>query len=284
VSQFLESEYRESLGFKVEQDPSLGIPSLDAMRAIYPAAADVSSPRALYGMLVEGMGKYGDYKDVTVIDNGEPMVAIRESSNLVPKAIASGMIAITHELVYVRSGVADKLEEAGKLLGSTVSNYMRIQIAYGYRDLSLQAKRHGEVTQDLINEGFEGSPEDLIEAAHRRSAVPSVAGHPTGGAVDARILYKDEPLDTGNPFWAFGLDAFTHSPFITEQQWKNRQILTETLGHVGFVNFRGEEWHHSFGDKEWAEATGAPNAIYDQLQVNQDLFFDNNGRMIQQAS
>lgn len=284
MSQFPESEYRNSLGYKIEQDPSLGIPSLDLMRELYPDAADITAPRELYGILVNGMGKYAEYKDVQVVDNSEPMVAIKESRYLVPKAIASGMIAITHELVYVRSGVADKLEEAGELLGNTVSKDMSIEVAYGYRDLALQAKRHAEVRQDLINEGFEGSSEELIEAAHRRSAVPSVAGHPTGGAIDARILYKGEPLDTGNPFWAFGLDAFTHSPFITEQQWNNRQILTETLGHVGFVNYGGEEWHHSFGDKEWAEKTGAPNAIYDQLQVNQDLFFDNNGRMIQQAA
>jgi zinc D-Ala-D-Ala dipeptidase len=109
------------------------------------------------------------------------------------------------------------------------------------------------------------SDADLIAATHRIIALPEVAGHPTGGAVDIQILGSGQPIDMGTKIWEFVPDSFTFSPFIDRSAWSNRQLLRRVMTTAGFAPFDGEWWHFSYGDREWAKHYGEQAAIYEQI-------------------
>ncbi|CAN5792512.1 hypothetical protein BH24ACT5_BH24ACT5_22750 [soil metagenome] len=52
---------------------------------------------------------------------------------------------------------------------------------------------------------------------------------------------------------------------LTRFELRNRRLLVEAMGRVGFVNYGHEWWHYSYGDRYWAFTTGAETAIYDGL-------------------
>ncbi|MFA7216639.1 MAG: M15 family metallopeptidase [Candidatus Paceibacterota bacterium] len=39
---------------------------------------------------------------------------------------------------------------------------------------------------------------------------------------------------------------------ITNDQMSNRKVLLDVMKKNGFVNYPGEWWHYSFGDRMWA--------------------------------
>ncbi len=97
-------------------------------------------------------------------------------------------------------------------------------------------------------------------------AVPEIAGHPTGGAVDIQIVKDDMPLDMGTKIWEFTKDPYTFSPFIEQDARDNRLLLRSIMMDVGFAPFDGEWWHFSYGDKEWAAYYKKPSAVYNQIE------------------
>ncbi|RUZ71810.1 hypothetical protein EN943_32520 [Mesorhizobium sp. M7A.F.Ca.US.006.01.1.1] len=115
------------------------------------------------------------------------------------------------------------------------------------------------------------SGEALKEAAHRFSAVPEVAGHPTGGAVDVRIIQSNgQALAMGTELGEDCPDTYVFSPFIKREHWRNRQTLRFCMLRAGFAPFDGEWWHFSFGDREWARYFDKDRAIYSQLSFSMD--------------
>ena len=42
-----------------------------------------------------------------------------------------------------------------------------------------------------------------------------------------------------------------------EEVRKNRRLLYHVMSAAGFVNYDGEWWHYSYGDRQWARQTGA---------------------------
>lgn len=109
----------------------------------------------------------------------------------------------------------------------------------------------------------------LLEHTHQFVALPSVSGHPTGGAVDVTIVYQSKEVDMGGNIADFSSSQLlpTYSPFITPEQAKWRKILHDAMVVEGFAPFYGEWWHYSYGDREWA-------AFYHQLQAIYAPIFD----------
>ena len=96
--------------------------------------------------------------------------------------------------------------------------------------------------------------------------MPEVAGHPTGGAVDIRIIDANgKPLDMGTDIHDFVKNSYVHTPFISKEAWHNRQLLRLCMLTAGFAPYDGEWWHFSYGDREWARYYGKLDAIYDQI-------------------
>ena len=85
----------------------------------------------------------------------------------------------------------------------------------------------------------------------------SLGGHETGGAVDV-ALCDDNGVDFnyGTKFHEYNDSTFTYSSHITKEQRRNRKKLVKLMKKQGFVNFPGEWWHFSYGDRMWAAYKG----------------------------
>lgn len=214
----------------------------------------------VYRLLEEKMLGYEDYIDVPVKAKNEPFVPILSTPNLIANQIGTDMKPYTGTDVYVRRNVLRRLERAAKVLAQ-YDKSLRLEVIYGYRALSIQ-KRLFEKYKKQLSGQYNG--EELMAATHRLVAVPSVAGHPAGAAVDIQIVQEGKPLDFGTNIHEFVADTFTFSPFIGKEAWNNRQLLRYVMLSAGFAPFDGEWWHFSYGDKEWAKYYAKDYALYNQ--------------------
>lgn len=216
---------------------------------------------SMYELLEAKMLGYEDYSTVPVIESEEPLVLIETSELITSYQIDDQMLAITGTTLYARAGVAERLQIASEILADRVKG-CQLQVVYGYRALSIQRQLFEEAKSTMRAE----TEEDLLAATHRLIAVPEVAGHPAGAAVDIQVINEGEVLDFGTKIWEFTTDSYTFSPAISREAWQNRQLLRESMLQAGFAPFDGEWWHFSYGDKEWARYYYRPNAIYGQVE------------------
>lgn len=221
----------------------------------------------VYKNLEMSMLTITDYKDIPVMDNGEPLVPIADTEDLTAKQRGEDMKKYTGDVVYVRQGVLERLGEAAGLLVA-IDGSLSLNVTYGYRAMQVQTKNFKVAKQKFIGQ-YTG--EELDMAAHRLTARPDVAGHPTGGAVDIQITRGGEPIDFGTKMGEFVPDTYTFSPFVSPDAIRNRMLLRTVMMSTGFAPFDGEWWHFSYGDKEWARYCKQPNAIYDQLTFQSSM-------------
>lgn len=219
-----------------------------------------------YNNLEEQMVRYKDLISAFVKDNGESFI------KLDPKIIPNGympamddMEKITSNQPIVRESVFKKLQQAQSKLKLSHSNYT-LFVTYGYRSLEVQTKKFLEQL-NVVARNYFPNPIDLYEEVHRYIAVPTVAGHPTGGAID--IIIKDEStstsLDFGSTQYDYSTkDCYVFTSHISEEAKANRMLLRHVLTEVGFAPFDGEWWHFSYGDREWAHYYSKDFAVYDQ--------------------
>lgn len=215
----------------------------------------------VYRLLEEKMLEYPDYVGVPVNPKDEPLVSIGHNANLKATQTDVSMQTRTDDKVHVRQTVHKKLEQAAKLLAAK-DPALQLEVVGGHRDLTLQ-KQLFEKYKAELSPKYSG--EELVAAVQRLIAVPEVAGHPAGAAVDIQIIKDGKPLDFGTLVYEFVPDTFTFSPFINRKAWANRQLLRRIMMKAGFAPFDGEWWHFSYGDKEWAKYYNEPAAIYEQL-------------------
>jgi zinc D-Ala-D-Ala dipeptidase len=187
------------------------------------------------------------------------------SEPLVPAAAYDPQIfeaAIDGTPVTVRETVARKLAEASGLLRDAGA---RLQIADGHRPAARQERYFAEAWEMMRGRRPELRDEELREVVHALCAVPEVAGHPTGGAVDVVATTPDGGvLDTGSTLADFDdlSRVPTFAPGLTGDQRRNRMLLHDAMVAAGFAPFYGEWWHFSYGDREWAAFYEQPGAIY----------------------
>lgn len=161
----------------------------------------------------------------------------------------------THNII-VRETVYKKLCDADSALKRKAGyETCQIVVTYGYRSPEIQEELYKDKMSQKREEYPLKSELELIEMVHREIAHPSVAGHPTGGAVDVTIYdYKKEKyLDFGTELYDFSSkNIYYDSDDITKAEKKNRKILRSVMCQQEFAPFDGEWWHFCYGDKEWA--------------------------------
>ncbi|WP_327368975.1 M15 family metallopeptidase [Streptomyces sp. NBC_01217] len=164
---------------------------------------------------------------------------------------------------HLREGVLSRLIDARKLLPDGI----RLLFVEGYRPPALQRFYFERYAERLRNDNPGWSSEQVRAAASRFVSPPEIAPHSAGAAVDLTLVTADDKeLDMGTPMDASPEVSkgacYTAACNIGSEARRNRQILTEALTGVGLVNYPTEWWHWSYGDRYWALATGADNAIY----------------------
>ncbi|MGN0062773.1 MAG: M15 family metallopeptidase [Nocardioides sp.] len=186
---------------------------------------------------------------VPLAENGEPLVAL--SASLSP------------DLCPVRLGVAQRLELARQLLPTG----FHLLVREGHRSMESQRAIIARYTAEVCAHHPGVGPAELESLVSRFVAPADVAGHVSGSAVD--VTLRDglgRELDLGCPLDATpeqsGGRCFTDSRDVRGEARRNRRLLGEVLGEVGFVNYPTEWWHWSWGDRYWAITTGAPSALH----------------------
>ena len=210
---------------------------------------------------------FAEIKAIKPSENNEAIVGLKVFA---PKIIAyhknEDMRQYTGDQILVRQTVAQKLAN----LSETLPKNLILKVVFGYRHPDLQ-KRYFETERHKIkqvNPSF--SNRKLDSLTHNLIAVPSVAGHPTGGAIDITILRNNEPLDMGTDLIDFSKPELipTFSDQISEAQLANRLSLHDLMLSVNFAPFYGEWWHFSYGDREWAAFYSQPSSLYSPISIN----------------
>ncbi|MEI7631962.1 MAG: M15 family metallopeptidase [bacterium] len=216
----------------------------------------------IYDLLASKMVLYVDLIDIPVRENNESLVKIVTSDLIKTRQINPTNMTVLDSDIYIRESVAERLYRVAENLYA-VSKNMSLDVVYGHRSLKVQTELFEKYKKEYSKQ-YSGV--ELLEAVQRSIAVPEVAGHPTGAAVDIRILNRGVPIDMGTDIWEFIPDSYTFSPFISKEAWNNRRLLRDLMKHDGFAPYDGEWWHFSYGDKEWAKYYNKPRALYKQVE------------------
>jgi D-alanyl-D-alanine dipeptidase len=215
--------------------------------------------KAVYQNLENKFPKYADLKSVKTIESHEPLVSVA-SSGIKYSTTLDGIEPSSGEQIYIRSSVLQKLERAQKYLNECEPN-IYLEVFYGWRSPTIQKNAFDAMRKQLSSSNI------TIDDIHKFIAVPDVAGHPTGGAVDIRLIDKQGvAFDMGTAPHEFTMKSYVFAPNISNEAYKNRQALRAAMVSADFAPFDGEWWHFSYGDKEWAYFWNMPYAIYDQIE------------------
>jgi len=212
------------------------------------------------------------YKELLSIKSSDNRAALVSLSDYYPKGIVcsyqkSDRHPWLKDVFLARSGVAKRLKLAAKLLASRKPGY-KLLVAYAYRHPLIQKRYFLKRRKELaIETGLSG--EDLDELTHNFVAVPSVAGHPCGAAVDLSIIGPKGLLDMGTDIADFKEKnkIINHSSYISNTQKRNRSLLRSVMLSAGFAPFNGEWWHFSYGDREWAYYYNRSHSLYTPIDL-----------------
>ena len=214
------------------------------------------------------MVTYQNLLTVPVVPTHEKVVRLKQAD--IPNGYMPQMIEQKRTLgpgIIVRNEVRTRLQRVQQRVRLTYPD-LELYVTFGYRTLEFQTQRFKEQLCAVVTDEWTADPLALFETVHRRIAVPTVAGHPTGGAID--VLLRNRRNTMAIPFGSDMYDystkrCYAFSPDISAAETKNRSILRTLLMNEGFAPFDGEWWHFSYGDREWACYYRRPYAIYEQL-------------------
>ncbi|HAX91041.1 MAG TPA: hypothetical protein DCY07_02385 [Rhodospirillaceae bacterium] len=209
---------------------------------------------------------YTDLIAVPIEENGEAMVMIDKTNGVRTFCLDPDMRSFTGSDIFVRDSVLKKLELAQSEI-EMIWQGASLEVVYGYRHIDIQTGLFVNAKSDILKRNPKCSEETLNEQAHIFIAVPEVAGHPTGGAVDVRIVTKNGAfVDMGTAAHDFSKASYVFSPLISKETWQNRQLLRASMVKAGFAPYDGEWWHFSYGDREWAAYYRRNKAVYGQIK------------------
>ena len=209
---------------------------------------------------------YRDLLLIPVKECKEPLVYLDKRLRYGYLPTMNDMKKFTGKIPLVRKTVFNKLIKVQEDL-SKVDSSLKLFITYGYRFIDIQTQRFLKMLRSKTIPFFE-NPAKLYEEIHRYVAVPTVAGHPTGGAVDITIsnVSSNTFLDFGSQQYNYlTKKSYFYWPTLSRNQKNNRVLLRKIMMKQGFAPFDGEWWHFSYGDKEWAKYYDKPNAIYSTI-------------------
>ena len=200
----------------------------------------------------------------------EPLVNVRKyDSSIIAEHEQSDMQVYTGESILVRDTLARKLATVNKQLKA--GDNLRLRVVYGFRHPKVQEKYFRERKAALQRDNPEMPEYKLIRLVHDFIAVPDVAGHPMGAAVDLTIVDRgNHPVDMGNKISDYSNpDIIKTFAKVTPEQASYRKVLHDAMIAQCFAPFYGEWWHFSYGDREWAAFYGKKAAIYGTINVFQ---------------
>jgi D-alanyl-D-alanine dipeptidase len=210
---------------------------------------------------------------IPIQESHEPLLDLREQSTILFGP--SPEIPNNFDYIKLRESVYLKLIEAQK----TLPNGLQFCVYEGYRSLKLQHKLFHDRYLLLKQEHPDWDHVQLFhETTKLVSPVTNLDGfrnippHSTGAAIDIYLIDNNKRIvDMGIKVadWMQDIDGSiskTDSSKISNISRQNREIMSSSLTKAGFVNYPGEYWHWSYGDRYWAFHVGAKEALYGTVE------------------
>jgi len=193
-------------------------------------------------------------------ENHSPLVDISDD-----KTFSMDERAMRRGGLWVRRELAPMLRDAATRLPPGV----KLHFFGGWRHIAVQwtAWEDNLANKRKLHPG--ASESEVKRIARLTSADPTRGGfgpHQTGGAIDLTLVKDGLELDMGTPFSHHGAECVTDSKGVTPQQHENRDMLRSAMHAAGFVNYPGEWWHYSYGDRAWAAYTKNQYAVYGKIE------------------
>lgn len=213
---------------------------------------------------------YRDLKTITDINpdtiNEEFVDIPAEGTGPIGRYVSDLSERAYSDILKCRKGVFEKLQIADAQLKETNPD-LQLMVVYGYRSLENQ-KKYFEIEMEKAKDLFDDEDE-LYEYVHEKIAVPTVAGHPTGGALDVVIfnMKKQEIVDFDAQVHDFDSEKVYALAEVNPVATVNRKLLRTVMMDAGFAPYDGEWWHFSYGDKEWAFYYKKAEALYAQVST-----------------
>lgn len=207
---------------------------------------------------------------------GEPLVTITDKVEVTIR-IAERRKLFSDETLYARKGVITGLELSTRQLQTQQLGY-KLCIYDAFRPIEYQQRRFEQEYADVQKNNPDWTPEQVRAETFIRVFPPSwdlrtPPAHSTGGALDLTIIDTDgNELDMGNKYASadkrpeYTARMYTNAEDISSDQRTNRVLLVRAMAAGGFVNFPGEWWHYSVGDREWAAYLGKSTAYYTRAE------------------
>lgn len=202
---------------------------------------------------------------VKIKDNHEPLTDLHKFDPTIILKPCLHNIPYTGKTIFVRLSVAKKLKKINQRL---IRKKLCLKITDGYRPYIIQKK----YWCDLLNSNQKKYPhltrkviEDLTD---QFVAKPSVACHPTGGAVDLTIINHKtkKELFMGTKLDLVHYKSYSFYPFLSTMALFNRRLLFTEMAREKFFNVHSEWWHFSYGTIDWALYFNKKTAIYNVIK------------------
>ncbi|MEX0932255.1 MAG: M15 family metallopeptidase [Candidatus Saccharimonadales bacterium] len=204
-------------------------------------------------------------KEVSVQDNGEKLVDLKNVDPSILLEVQKDNIPYTGNTIFVREAVAKKLKVIQEKL---TSQGLGLKVTDGYRPVGVQKNYWNLQLEKNRKEHPELSGEELENFSIKFIAKPEYAYHTTGGAVDLTIinLERKKELAMGTPIDHFSEKAYSYYSELPEEVLSNRKLLFKYMDEQGFYNFPSEWWHFSYGTLDWALHYEKSWAIYKAIK------------------
>ncbi len=218
-----------------------------------------------------GIASYQDLLKIKQSENGESFVRLELNSSIDfehDKRFCD-MGDVLPGPIIVRDKVRTLLQNAQMYLRQE-SPSSRLQVTYGFRTQEIQTDKFLKFLAEESSKEFIADPQELYNRVHMKIAVPTVAGHPTGGAVDVTLIDRRRiRKNMGCEIYDFDGPIETFDPRVKGIAKRNRLLLRQCMMQAGFMPFDGEYWHFSYGDREWAFLKKKTRAPYAQKTLAQ---------------
>jgi zinc D-Ala-D-Ala dipeptidase len=211
---------------------------------------------------------YTSIREVPIMENGEPLVDLVDQAVI---AYAPSYLAQYPGCTKIRKTVYEMLCKAQRLLPKGVF----FELNVGLRSLKVQAELFEKMCESIEMKFPQLSEKERFMEASKFTApvktwegVPNIPPHSTGGAIDIILIDgSGHSLEMGDdPNDPYNEEIIkTDSPHISAEARKNREIMGKALSEVGFVNYPGEYWHWSYGDRRWAFVSDVEYSIYGSI-------------------
>lgn len=207
-------------------------------------------------------------KAIPVDECGDPMVDLaREFGTLTFDTSRKHVQTRSKSISFGRSKVGQMLVSAQKALPDGI----KLLIKECYRPLWIQREFFEGYSAYLRKQFPHWDDVTVYDECCKLNAPVEVAPHSTGGAVDLTLIDSNRNwFEMGTEFNADPIKTkgatYTLAENISHEARRNRELLSDAMSSVGFVNYPTEWWHWSYGDKYWALLTESEKAIFASIE------------------